>query len=243
MAEAFKAGRLQACFFIAPLAMKLREQGVPVKIAYLGHQLDRAVRCSGQGHQPGVVEGEEHAVLEIAQVGGAVDVAADGYAPTSRLCHGVQIRLRPGRAGTGAGRRHLSGQIGQAAAQPCEVALVDDRRYDAAQTPDALDLIAALARLEALPGNRENLQAELLAERGFTLADIAAYSWIPFVAGALGNVMGGAVPSWLTARPESATPTSERKGLGAKTIRANLSAAACISTGSRPDSSLLCRRC
>jgi len=38
MAEAFKAGRLQACFFIAPLAMKLREQGVPVKIAYLGHR-------------------------------------------------------------------------------------------------------------------------------------------------------------------------------------------------------------
>ena len=38
MAEAFKAGRLQAGFFIAPLAMKLREQGVPVKIAYLGHR-------------------------------------------------------------------------------------------------------------------------------------------------------------------------------------------------------------
>lgn len=38
MAEAFKAGRLQACFFIAPLAMKLREQGVPAKIAYLGHR-------------------------------------------------------------------------------------------------------------------------------------------------------------------------------------------------------------
>lgn len=38
MAEAFKAGRLDACFFIAPLAMKLREQGVPVKIAYLGHR-------------------------------------------------------------------------------------------------------------------------------------------------------------------------------------------------------------
>jgi ACS family hexuronate transporter-like MFS transporter len=40
----------------------------------------------------------------------------------------------------------------------------------------------------------------LQTERGFTLADIAAYSWIPFVAGALGNVMGGAVPAWLTAR-------------------------------------------
>jgi len=38
MAEAFKTGRLQACFFIAPLAMKLREQGVPAKITYLGHR-------------------------------------------------------------------------------------------------------------------------------------------------------------------------------------------------------------
>ncbi len=38
MAEAFKAGRLQACFFIVPLAMKLREQGLPAKIAYLGHR-------------------------------------------------------------------------------------------------------------------------------------------------------------------------------------------------------------
>lgn len=38
MAEAFKAGRLQAAFFIAPLAMRLREQGLPVKIVYLGHR-------------------------------------------------------------------------------------------------------------------------------------------------------------------------------------------------------------
>jgi NitT/TauT family transport system substrate-binding protein len=38
VAEAFKAGRLQATFFIAPLAMKLREQGAPVKIVYLGHR-------------------------------------------------------------------------------------------------------------------------------------------------------------------------------------------------------------
>jgi NitT/TauT family transport system substrate-binding protein len=38
MAEAFKTGRLDACFFIAPLAMKLREQGVPARIVYLGHR-------------------------------------------------------------------------------------------------------------------------------------------------------------------------------------------------------------
>lgn len=38
MVESVKAGRLQATFMILPLAIKLREQGVPVKIAYLGHR-------------------------------------------------------------------------------------------------------------------------------------------------------------------------------------------------------------
>ena len=33
-----KAGRLEATFMIAPLAMKLREQGLPVRILYLGHR-------------------------------------------------------------------------------------------------------------------------------------------------------------------------------------------------------------
>ena len=36
--ESFKAGRIQASFMIAPLAMKMREQGLPVKILYLGHR-------------------------------------------------------------------------------------------------------------------------------------------------------------------------------------------------------------
>ncbi|MGH9900261.1 MAG: ABC transporter substrate-binding protein, partial [Pyrinomonadaceae bacterium] len=36
--ESIKGGRLQATFMIAPLAMKLREQNVPVKILYLGHR-------------------------------------------------------------------------------------------------------------------------------------------------------------------------------------------------------------
>lgn len=36
--ETMKSGRLQASFMIAPLAMKLREQGVKVKIVYLGHR-------------------------------------------------------------------------------------------------------------------------------------------------------------------------------------------------------------
>ena len=38
MVETMKSGRLDATFMIAPLAMKLREQGVPVKILYLGHR-------------------------------------------------------------------------------------------------------------------------------------------------------------------------------------------------------------
>jgi NitT/TauT family transport system substrate-binding protein len=36
--ETIKSGRLDATFMIAPLAMKLREQGVKVRIAYLGHR-------------------------------------------------------------------------------------------------------------------------------------------------------------------------------------------------------------
>jgi NitT/TauT family transport system substrate-binding protein len=36
--ESIKGGRLEASFIIAPLAMKLREQGMPVKILYLGHR-------------------------------------------------------------------------------------------------------------------------------------------------------------------------------------------------------------
>jgi NitT/TauT family transport system substrate-binding protein len=36
--EALKARKLDATFMLAPLAMVLREQGVPVKIVYLGHR-------------------------------------------------------------------------------------------------------------------------------------------------------------------------------------------------------------
>lgn len=38
VAEAVKSGKLDATFMIAPMAMQLREQGVPVKIVYLGHR-------------------------------------------------------------------------------------------------------------------------------------------------------------------------------------------------------------
>lgn len=38
VASAFEAKQIQATFMIVPLAMKLREQGVPIKICYLGHR-------------------------------------------------------------------------------------------------------------------------------------------------------------------------------------------------------------
>lgn len=38
VAESVKAGRLDATFMVVPLAMKLREQGLPIKIVYLGHR-------------------------------------------------------------------------------------------------------------------------------------------------------------------------------------------------------------
>jgi NitT/TauT family transport system substrate-binding protein len=36
--EAFISGHLEATFILAPLAMSLREQGIPIKIVYLGHR-------------------------------------------------------------------------------------------------------------------------------------------------------------------------------------------------------------
>lgn len=41
--EAFLAGRTPATFLLAPMAIALREQGVPVKIVYLGHRDGSAV--------------------------------------------------------------------------------------------------------------------------------------------------------------------------------------------------------
>src|SRR5262245_11045124 len=38
MKEAFISKHLEATFIIAPLAMKMREQGVPIKIVHLGHR-------------------------------------------------------------------------------------------------------------------------------------------------------------------------------------------------------------
>ena len=41
--EALMSGRMQAAFMVAPMAIALRAQGVPVKIVYLGHRYGSAV--------------------------------------------------------------------------------------------------------------------------------------------------------------------------------------------------------
>src|SRR5580765_4614891 len=41
--EAYLAGYLPATFILAPMAIALREQGVPIKIVYLGHRDGSAV--------------------------------------------------------------------------------------------------------------------------------------------------------------------------------------------------------
>ncbi len=40
----------------------------------------------------------------------------------------------------------------------------------------------------------------LQTERGFSLADLGKYAWIPFVALAIGNIVGGATPRYLVSR-------------------------------------------
>jgi NitT/TauT family transport system substrate-binding protein len=46
--EALIAGRMQAGFMVAPMAMALRSQGVPIKIVYLGHRYGSAVVVTGR---------------------------------------------------------------------------------------------------------------------------------------------------------------------------------------------------
>src|SRR3982074_2027453 len=45
--EALIANRMQAGFMVAPMAIALRSQGVPLKIVYLGHRYGSAVVVGG----------------------------------------------------------------------------------------------------------------------------------------------------------------------------------------------------
>jgi len=47
--EALIAGRMQAAFMVAPMAIALRSQGVPIKIVYLGHRYGSAVVVRSDG--------------------------------------------------------------------------------------------------------------------------------------------------------------------------------------------------
>ena len=51
--EALIADRMQAAFMVAPMAMALRSQGVPIKVVYLGHRYGSAfvVRSDGPIHR------------------------------------------------------------------------------------------------------------------------------------------------------------------------------------------------
>ena len=50
--EAFLAGHTEATFILALMAIRLREEGVPLKIVYLGHRTARAHGSKGIGHLP-----------------------------------------------------------------------------------------------------------------------------------------------------------------------------------------------
>jgi len=47
--EALISNRMQAAFIVAPLAIALRSQGVPIKIVYLGHRYGSAVVVQKDG--------------------------------------------------------------------------------------------------------------------------------------------------------------------------------------------------
>src|SRR3954454_9006446 len=47
--EALMSDKMQAAFMVAPMAIALRAQGVPVKIVYLGHRYGSAVVVSKDG--------------------------------------------------------------------------------------------------------------------------------------------------------------------------------------------------
>src|SRR5258708_17355978 len=47
--EALIANRMQAGFLVAPMAIALRLQGVPIKVVYLGHRYGSAVVVSTDG--------------------------------------------------------------------------------------------------------------------------------------------------------------------------------------------------
>jgi NitT/TauT family transport system substrate-binding protein len=64
MAEAFRSGHIQAAFIIAPLAIRLFEQGVPLKIVYIGnrHESTLVMRTGVKCEAPWDITGKTIAV-------------------------------------------------------------------------------------------------------------------------------------------------------------------------------------
>jgi len=62
--EALIANKMQAGFLVAPMAMALRSQGVPIKIVFLGHRYGSAVvvRKDGPIHSPADLRGRTIAI-------------------------------------------------------------------------------------------------------------------------------------------------------------------------------------
>src|SRR3954471_10538505 len=62
--EALISNRVQAGFLVAPMAIALRSQGVPIKIVYLGHRYGSAVvvRRDGDGRTVAALRGKTVAV-------------------------------------------------------------------------------------------------------------------------------------------------------------------------------------
>jgi NitT/TauT family transport system substrate-binding protein len=62
--EALIANKMQAGFLVAPMAMALRSQGVPIKIVFLGHRYGSAVvvRKDGPIHAPADLRGKTIAI-------------------------------------------------------------------------------------------------------------------------------------------------------------------------------------
>ena len=56
--EALMSNKMQAAFMVAPMAIALRAQGVPVKIVYLGHRYGSAVVVRKDGAKQIAVDGK-----------------------------------------------------------------------------------------------------------------------------------------------------------------------------------------
>jgi NitT/TauT family transport system substrate-binding protein len=60
--EALISGRVQAAFIVAPMAIALKAQGVPIKVVYLGHRYGSAVVVAKSGPIKSVAELRGHTI-------------------------------------------------------------------------------------------------------------------------------------------------------------------------------------